>query len=40
MLPRQMEEPVDESNDTKMSGNEAFLAFLSKNEGGDEDDDE
>jgi hypothetical protein len=28
------------NNDTKMSNNEAFLAFLSKNEGGSEDEED
>ena len=31
---------MDENNDTCMSGGDAFQAFLSKNDGGEEEDDE
>ena len=31
---------IDGNNETVMSGGEAFQAFLSKNDGGDDEDDE
>ena len=36
VIPKTKEEEL-ENNESKMSNNEAFLAFLSKNEGSDED---